>query len=266
MNSYIAPRSVTRLEEEVAELEKAHLTPQEGVEVEEVEELQEVVDTAPASSPEEETWKKRHGDLRRLSQKQAEDLKKANEQLAALKKDKHSADLPSAEEAEEWAKTNPQAAAIIRALVGEKVAQSAPSNEDLDNLRWELDRAKEEGKIKKVHPDFEEITTSDEFHTWAESQPPSVQSLIYTTKSDDLIWALRLYKKEMDVQESPNKAAARSVVSKSSNAPTDTNGKKKFSESQVQAMSLSDYEKNEDAIKESMKIGNFVYDLSGGAR
>jgi hypothetical protein len=263
MDSYIAPRSVVRLEEEVAELEKAHLIPQEVVEEEE--EKEEVVETPP-SSPEEETWKKRHGDLRRLSQKQAEDLKKANDRLAALEKDKHSAGLPSAEEAEEWAKTNPQAAAIIRALVGEKVAQSAPSNEDINSLRWELDRAKEESKIKKIHPDFEELTTSDEFHTWAENQPASVQSLIYTTKSDDLIWALNLYKKEMNVQESPNKAAARSVVSKSSNAPTDTNGKKKFSESQVQAMSLPDYEKNEDAIRESMKSGNFVYDLSGGAR
>jgi hypothetical protein len=152
---------------------------------------------------------------------------------------------------------------MVRALT---LKETATTSEDVLAIKQELEQSKQEIKIKKVHPDFDEIKDSDEFHTWAENQPASVQNLIFTTSADDLIWALNLYKKEMSVSESPNKAAARSVVNKSSNAPTDTNGKKKFSESQVQAMSLSDYEKNEDAIKESMKIGNFVYDLSGGAR
>jgi hypothetical protein len=31
-------------------------------------------------------------------------------------------------------------------------------------------------------------------------------------------------------------------------------------------MSMSEYEKNEAAIQESMKNGTFVYDLSGAAR
>jgi hypothetical protein len=263
MDSYIAPRSVTRLEEEVAELEKAHLVPQETTENLQEEKEEEVVSDPPATTSEEETWKKRHGDLRRLSQKQAEELKTAKEQLAALEKAKRSANLPSEEEFEAWAEANPQALSMVRALT---LKETATTSEDVLAIKQELEQSKQEIKIKKVHPDFDEIKDSDEFHTWAENQPASVQNLIFTTSADDLIWALNLYKKEMSVSESPNKAAARSVVNKSSNAPTDTNGKKKFSESQVQAMSLSDYEKNEDAIKESMKIGNFVYDLSGGAR
>lgn len=258
---YIAPRSVTRLEEELAELEKAHLGEEEVVE-EEVEEEQEVVQEPAATTPEEETWKKRHGDLRRLSQKQAEDLKKANERLNALEHEKRSADLPSAEEAEEWAKANPKAAAIIRALANE---QSGSSSEDVIAIKKELEKNKQEVKIKKVHADFEEVTSSDEFHDWAETQTRSVQNLIYDGDVDDVIWALNLYKKEAAVTN-PNKDAAKNVSGKKSDAPTDTSGKKKFSESQVQKMPLAEYEKHEDAIKESMRTGTFVYDLSGAAR
>lgn len=266
MTNYIAPRSVQRLEEELAALEKEH---SEGLEViegtDEIEEQEEAAvaqtEEPPVSNKEEETWKKRHGDLRRLSQKQAEDLKKANERLAALEREKHSADLPSAEEAAEWAKTNPKAAAIIRALASE----ASPSN-DVEEIRRELAKNKQEVSIKKVHPDFEDITTSDEFHDWAESQTRSVQNLIYDGDVDDVIWAINLYKKELVKAENPNKAAAKNVISKSSNAPVDESNKKRFSESQVQKMPLHEYEKNEAAIKEAMKNGSFVYDLSGGAR
>lgn len=263
MSNYVSPRSVTRLEEELAELEKAFAgKTEEQVVEEEVEEGQEVVQEAAATTPEEETWKKRHGDLRRLSQKQAEDLKKANARLAAIEKEGKTVGLPSAEEAEEWAKANPKAASIIRALANE---QTTSSSEDLIAIKKELEKSKQEVKIKKVHSDFEEVTSSDEFHDWAESQTQSVQNLIYEGDSDDIIWAISLYKKEA-VVTNPNKDAAKNVSGKKSDAPLDNSGKKKFSESQVQKMLLSDYEKNEEAIKESMRLGNFIYDLSGAAR
>jgi hypothetical protein len=40
----------------------------------------------------------------------------------------------------------------------------------------------------------------------------------------------------------------------------------KILESQVSRMSASEYEKNEKKIMEAIRKGNFVYDLSGGAR
>ena len=42
--------------------------------------------------------------------------------------------------------------------------------------------------------------------------------------------------------------------------------KAKFSESQVAKMSDKEYDANEAAILESMKTGEFIYDVSGGAR
>lgn len=267
MPDYITPRSVTSLEEEIAELEKNLLPKSEEEEEEEREDQQEVEqeeqkEELPAASKEEETWKKRHGDLRRLSQKQAEELKKANEKLAALEREQKTVGLPSAEEAEEWAKENPKAAAIIRALAHE---QTSSNSDDVIAIRKELEKSKQEVKIKKVHPDFEEITSSDEFHDWAESQTQSVQNLIYEGEVDDVIWALNLYKKENEKSPS-TKEAAKNVVDKKSTAPSETTGTKKFSESQVQKMTLAEYEKNEEAIIASQRSGSFVYDLSGGAR
>ena len=37
-------------------------------------------------------------------------------------------------------------------------------------------------------------------------------------------------------------------------------------ESDVQNMSADEYEKNSDAIMESIRAGNFIYDVSGSAR
>lgn len=260
---YIAPRSVQRLEEELAELERQALNGEQPLEDEpEVKAPEPKKEEAPLSQ-EEETFKKRYSDLRRHSQKQADQIKQLEARIEAMENNKNSPDLPSAEEAEAWAKANPKAAAIIRALANEQVA---PKNDDVLAIKQELERNKQEIRIKKVHPDFEDITSDDAFHDWAEAQTQSVQKLIYEGDADDVIWALSLYKKEI-AKDTSHKDAAKAVSKKAvSTAPNDDGGKRTFTESQVQKMTLQEYEKNETAIQEAVKNGSFVYDLSGGAR
>lgn len=258
--THIPPRSVSRLEQELEELEKEHMTASQKEEEVEEEEEEEIVEDAPVSK-EEETWKKRHGDLRRLLQKKEEEYKA---QIKSLERSKTTSDLPSVEEAEQWAKENPKAAAIIRALANEQVS---PNNEEVLAIRNELEMSKQKLRIEKVHPDFEEITDSDEFHDWANEQTQSVQKLIFDGDAEDAIWAVSLFKKEKKAgKTNPSKEAAKTVSNKVSSAPTDTSGKKRFTESQVQKMSLAEYEVNEAAILESQRSGSFVYDLSGAAR
>ncbi len=268
MSDYIVPRSVKQLEEEVEALEKEWAS--KGKAPEEDEEVEEEVqdegveqDTSPEPIPaskEEESFKKRYADLRRHSQKLADDLKKANEAL----KTKQSAGLPTAEEAAAWAEANPKAAAIIRAIA---ISETSASSEELSVIKDKLSRAEQEARIRKVHPDFEEITdeTSD-FHDWAEQQPKSVQNLIYSADADDVIWAIGQYKAVKAPKPNVEKEAAK-AVSPRSKTPTPTSKTEgRFSESQVQAMSLAEYEKNADAITASMRNGTFIYDLSGAAR
>ena len=273
--SYTTPRSVQNLEDEIAELEKlqtGEVDPEVDEEDEEVElGGEDVIAEAPqedeveeeATSKEEISFKKRYSDLRRHNQKVADELKEATEALATLKKQKASAGLPSAEEAESWAKDNPKAAAIIRAIALE---QTSPTSEELSVVKEKLNRAEQEARILKSHPDFEEITAEDEFHNWAEKQPERVQSLIYSKDADEVSWAITLYKDTKSVKPDLKKEAAKSVSSKSTSAEPKTQGKGRFTESMVSKMSLSEYEKNEEAINQSMRDGTFSYDLSGAAR
>lgn len=261
--TYIAPRSVKNLEDEIAALEAGGQDPSPQVGDEEVKDPEE--QNPPLVSREEETWKKRYSDLRSHSQKREDALKLELEQI---KREKAMADLPTQEEAEKWALENPQAASIIRAITNKQVENTAPRHEDVSAIRQELEKSKQEARIRKVHPDFEEVTdlSNTKFHDWIAEQTQSVQDLIYSGNADDVIWAVGLFKKEDKQTVSPDKDAAKVVNSKGVSTSLDAGGKKRFSESQVQSMSLSDYAKNEDAIHASMQNGTFSYDLSGGAR
>lgn len=262
----MSDRSIKKLEEEIEALEKewnaqGEQENEEEVEEDQEEEVEQTSTPEPAPLPkEEESFKKRYADLRRHSQKLADDLKKTQEQL----KQKQSAGLPTAEEAAAWAQANPKAAAIIRAIA---LNETSASSEELSAIKERLSRAEQEARIRKVHPDFEEITdeTSD-FHDWAEQQPKSVQNLIYSADADDVIWAIGQYKANKAPKPNVEKEAAK-AVSPRSKTPTPANKTEgRFSESQVQAMSLTEFEKNEAAILASQRNGTFIYDLSGAAR
>ncbi len=275
MSNYVVPRSVSKLEAELAELEKEWEASQSGgdEEEEEQETEEEVKDTSPPVRPdpapedeEEKSWKKRHGDLRRHSQKLADDLKAAQDAIKRLEKQQASPGLPTAEEAEAWAKANPKAAAIIRGLVADEVSSN---KDELVQIKTKLDRAEQLAMILEAHPDFKQVTHNDNiaFHKWAEAQPQFVQDRIYGSgaSAEDVIWAISQYKEKTAEKPNLKKEAAKAVSSKSSvEVKTETKGR--FSESQVNKMSMQEYEKNADAIAEAMRSGNFVYDLSGAAR
>lgn len=270
MSTSFIPSSVSRLEQEVADLEK------EGGSTPVVEENEEEVESSvaekiePVLDAEELTWKKRFGDLRTLQQKTAQKVKELEAKQSSPKTTiPNPADL---EEITAWAEANPKAAAVIRALAGEQVKTSTevftPKFEDLDELKAELARTKAEKVIIKVHPDFLDVTSTDKFHDWAQEQVQSVQDIIYDGSAEEVIWALTAYKKYAEEKSSdPKRDAALTVKGKTTKIePKNTVGEGRFSESQVKSMSLAEYEKNEPKIAESMSNGSFIYDLSGGAR
>jgi len=252
-------RNITALEKEIEELERL----QNGnPEPEEVEEEVEEQETGTSAKPQEEApaeekgWAKRYGDLRRLQQAQAKELKEL--------KAKKSEPAPSAitkEQVEDWVKNNPKAADIVRTL-----AREVTPVEDVSEIKEEIARTKAMSAILKSHPDFEEITESDEFHDWADKQPASVQALVFSDKAEDVVWALSFYKSQTGEKTDPKKDAAKLVKTKSAvEKPADASSKS-YSESMVEKMSLEEYEKHEKAILEAQRNGNFVYDRSGGAR
>ena len=207
-------------EEEEAELEQM-LKEQRG----EVEETTEEVEEEPANA-EEKTFKKRYSDLRRHQQKQAEEFKT---ELAELKRQladatKKEMKLPkSDEDIETWAKDYPDVAAIVETIAMKKASEQSSALEErikaIDEMQMSATKEKAEAELMRLHPDFDEIRDSDEFHEWAESQPKWVQDALYENDNDarSAARAIDLYKADMGIgkkKPKSDKDAAKSVSKK----------------------------------------------------
>ena len=267
---YTQEERVKRDEEELEELMKAR----DG-EAEEVEEVE-----AEPTGAEEKTFKKRYSDLRRHQQKQAEEFKT---ELAALKSQLESATkkemkLPkSDEDIETWAAEYPDVAAIVETIAMKKAREQSSALEErlkaIDEMQNSATKEKAEATLMQMHPDFDEIRDSDDFHEWAEEQPKWVQDALYENDSDarSAARAIDLYKTDKGISKATksksDKGAAEAVTTKSKKSkPQSDEASTYLRESQVERMSAQEYEKNADEIMDAIRSGKFIYDVSGSAR
>jgi len=269
---YTQEERIKRDEEELEQLKKA----QRG-EVEE--EAQEEQEAEPANA-EEKTFKKRYSDLRRHQQKQAEEFKK---EIDTLKRQldtatKNEFKLPkSDEDIEKWAADYPDVAAIVETIAMKKASEQSAALEErmkaIDDMQASASKEKAEAELMRLHPDFDEIRDSDDFHNWADEQPKWVQDALYENDNDarSAARAIDLYKADRGIKSEKkskkDKGAAEAVSTKDArSAPQADESSTYLKESQVQGMSPQEYEKNSDAIMEAIRTGKFIYDISGSAR
>jgi hypothetical protein len=228
---------------------------------------------------EEKTFKKRYGDLRSHSQKQQVQLQKEIDDLRSQlqKSTTNQIKLPTSEEdLAAWANEYPEVARIVETIAIKKAKEQSAELADrfkvLDEREQQTARDKAEAELLRIHPDFESIKESDEFHTWVEEQPTWIQNALYENDSDakSAARAIDLYKADKGIgkaKKSDNKGAAESVSTRSSrSAPSNMDSEGVIYESQVNAMNSHQYEANQEAISKAIKSGKFVYDLSGNAR
>ena len=227
----------------------------------------------------QKTFKKRYSDLRRHQQKQAEDLRQEIDNLKrqlseATKKEMK---LPkSDEDIEQWAKNYPDVAAIVETIAMKKASEQSSALAErikaIDEMQLSATKEKAEAELMRLHPDFDEIRDSDEFHDWADSQPKWVQDALYENDNDarSAARAIDLYKADMGVSKKKpksDKEAAKSVSTRDSRSKPQENEEASYlKESDVQRMSAKEYEKNSDEIMEAIRSGKFIYDVSGNAR
>lgn len=228
------------------------------------------------TDPEEKSFKKRYGDLRRhMAEKEKEWERKFEELKGSVKKE---GILPpkSDEDIAAWARKYPDVAAIVETIANkkaeEKLSQYQTKFAELEKASTESARQKALNTIRAAHDDFDDLRKSDTFHQWAEEQPKWVQDALYENEEDALavIRVLDLYKVDNGLTPSARKTKAKeaaAAVSTKTKANVDIEGEgQKFYESQVNKMSANDFAKNEKKIMEAIRKGNFVYDISGGAR
>ena len=226
-------------------------------------------------SAEEKNFKKRYGDLRRHTQEKDKEfqakLDKLTFQLDASTKNELV--LPKSEdEVEAWAKKYPDVAGIVEAIADKKASERSSELDgrlkEIEALRTTAKREKAEAELLSMHPDFQAIRADDAFHEWADKQPKVVQDALYENSEDSKSVArvIDLYKADQGIttktNSSSDRAAASSVRSKNKSSPDTDDSSRYLSESQVNKMSLKEYEKRMVEITEAQRSGKFIYDMS----
>ena len=231
-------------------------------------------------SAEEKSFKKRYGDLRRHSQQQQLALQKQIDELRTqlTQSTEKQIKLPTSEdELAKWAETYPDVAKIVETIAIKKAKEQTASIEErfkaLDEQEKLTAREKAELELMKLHPDFDTIRDTDDFHNWADEQPKWVQQALYENDTDAraAARAIDLYKIDRNIGKAKSKkedaSAAQGVRTRGErSAPSGRDSEGVMYESQVAKMTSQQYEANEAAIMAAMQSGKFVYDLSGNAR
>lgn len=254
----------TETEEETSEEEPAV--------VEEVKEEVEDKEEDKSLSREEQTFKKRYGDLRRHQQ---EKEKEWEGKFKALEDNTTQGIAPprSDEDINAWAAKYPDIAGIVETIASKKAQEMFDKTntrfQELDDLNYEAKRGKAESVIRETHSDFDSLVGSDSFHDWADEQSDWIKNALYENQEDSkaVIRVIDLYKMDKGLTPAAKKASAKDaasdVKSKRSTPSIDATGEgKKFSESQVNKEDDVWFEKNYDKIIEAQRTGNFVYDMT----
>ena len=265
-------------EQELKELLSKESTDAEQKE-QEGEEVKAEASTDVPLSKEDESFKKRYGDIRRHMATKEKEWQSRIEALESQldKATKNELVLPkSDEEIGEWTKKYPDVAAIVNTIADKKASEKAKELDDrvkqIEEMRYTATRDKAEAELMALHPDFAEIRESDEFHDWAEAQPKWVQDALYENADDAKSTArvIDLYKSDKGItgkkSSTKDRSAATEINTRSKTTPVTDEAKGQWRESQVDKMSDREYEKNAESIMESIRAGKFIYDISGAAR
>jgi hypothetical protein len=234
------------------------------------------------ANPEEKSFKKRYGDLRRHSQKQQAELQKQIDDLRGQleKTTKEQIRLPkSEEELTQWASEYPDVAKIVETIAIKKAQEQAKELEErmkkIDQMQYDAMKQKAEAELMRIHPDFDKIRDQEEFHSWVDEQPSWVQKALYENETDakSAARAIDLYKADMGItgskkrsQKDEDREAAKGFVSGKGSGPDRDAGTGYIKESEVERMSAKEYEKRQEEIVAAIRTGKFIYDVTGPAR
>ena len=259
--------SIEEDEQEIEELEKIRAGEEEAEKAEKE-----------PDHPEERTFKKRYGDLRRHLQKKEDEHRKelmtVREQISNLTKTQ--VRLPKTdEEIDDWANKYPDVAKVVETIATKKARENSKQIEEklayLSEKEQRVNRKEAETELGKRHPDYDELRSDPNFHEWAERQPKMIQQALYDNEDDyeAASKAIDLFKLERErdsVDRSSPKEAARSVNTRRKTREPNQDPKAKWSESKVRKLSGKQWDKHHEEIEEAIASGNFEYDETGAAR
>jgi hypothetical protein len=219
-------------------------------------------------------YKKRYDDLKKHYDGRVNSFKSREEELLAeIRANRPTYKAPkSAEEIEAFKKEYPDVYGVVETVAH---LRSSKETEDLKQeikqlkeLNQTVNKEKAEAKLARMHPDFEQIRESDEFHSWAESQPEAIKGWVYgnATNAELASRAIDLFKQDTGKSKSKPElsgdlVAASEMVKVKNSKEIGYGSKKIWTRSQIAAMSQSEFDKNEKTITEAMSEGRVINDM-----
>jgi len=218
-------------------------------------------------------YKKRYDDLKKHYDSRLNEFKSREQELleeAASNRPAYKAPK-SPEELEKFRQDYPDVYEVVETVAHMQSESKAKVLEErlskLQERETELVRQSAEQRLMERHPDFEDIRNSDDFHGWAKEQPTSIQDWIYKNASDaDLASrALDLFKKDFGIDlpktksssNKPTRASAADMVSTKTTS-VEPSQQKIWSEREIAAMSVAQFDKFEQEISDAMQEGRIT--------
>ena len=217
-------------------------------------------------------YKKRYDDLKKHYDNKLNEFKHREQELIeeATKNRTEYKAPKTEEELEEFKNTYPDVYEVVETVAHMQSESKAKVLEErlskLQQREQQLIRKDAEKRLYDRHPDFEDIRNSDDFHSWAKEQPDSIQKWIYSNAEDaDLASrALDLFKKDLGIEpvktKSSSKKTRQSAADMVSTKTTSVEPKQKkvWSEREIAAMSMDEFDKYEQEISEAMQEGRIT--------
>ena len=262
-----AKGELTKFHRERREKEAEAATEQKDTDAsEETAEKSEVKATPIAERPakaEDRVFKKRYDDLKKHYDST---INKHKEEVGSLRSQLESSTnqfVPpkSKEELEAWRKEYPDVYDMVETIaINKATTQTAEIEDKYKNLQLQQEQiAKDKAEVEllKMHPDFNEIRSQDDFHKWAADQDPTIQGWLYENTSNAKLAgrAIDLYKMDRGLskltkkeEKDLKKDAAKAISKTRKNVESDIPKKKIWTTSEISKLKSHEFEKYEKDI------------------
>ena len=220
-------------------------------------------------------YKKRYDDLKTHYDSRLDEFKAREQELLdeAVKNRPDYRAPKSAEELERFKNEYPDVMAVVETVAHlESESKTKVLEERLSALQTrenELVRKDAEKNLREKHPDFDDIRNSDDFQEWAELQPEAIKDWIFNNSNDATLAsrALDLFKKDIGLNvpqvrrtRSNSKQTQQSAADMISTKTTsvDPNQQRVWSEREISALSMAEFDKYESEISNAMQEGRII--------
>ncbi len=215
------------------------------------------------ANAEDRVFKKRYDDLKKhydsTVNKHKDEVRTLRSQLESSTK--QFVPPKSKQELEAWRKEYPDVYDMVETIaINKATTQTAELEDKYKNLQIQQEQiAKDKAEVEllKMHPDFSDIRSQDDFHKWAADQDPTIQGWLYDNTSNAKLAAraIDLYKMDRGLskltkkeEKDVKKEAAKAISKTRKSTESEITTKKVWTASEISRLKPHEFEKYEKDI------------------